>query len=133
MVPDSGIGINYASSVLTATAKSYGQVVPGERFPFAPIIRIADWRPFDVHDLLPSDGKFKLVILPGDVFNPKAKLALHDFAAAYHKAVQARGPEALDEFWGLTVRLSVYVVAHNAKEDILWTMIPNALAESWTR
>ncbi|KJA18251.1 hypothetical protein HYPSUDRAFT_191120 [Hypholoma sublateritium FD-334 SS-4] len=128
----SGIGINYASSVLTATTKSYGIVVPGERFPFAPIIRIADWRPYDAHDLLPSDGKFKLIILSGDVFDPKAKVALNDFAAAYHNAVHARGSEALDEFWGLPVRLSVYVVAHNAKEDILWTEIPTALAESWT-
>lgn len=73
------------------------------------------------------------MILAGDLLNPTAKAALNDFAGAYYRAVQLRGQEALDELWGLSVRLSVFVVAHNPKEDITWTEIPSTLTESWRR
>jgi hypothetical protein len=128
----SGIGISYATSKLTVPqTQDYGQVVVGERFPFAPIVRLADWHIFDAQDLVPSDGKFKLIILPGDLLHSKSKAALFAFADGFQTAIDKRRSEAKDESRGLKTRLSVYTVARNAKEDIIWKDIPSELVESW--
>jgi hypothetical protein len=105
--------------------------VVGERFPFAPIVRLADWHLFDAQDLVPSDGKFKLIILPGDLLHSKSKAALLAFADGFQTAIDKRGSEAKDESRGLKTRLSVYTVARNAKEDIIWKDIPSEPVESW--
>lgn len=103
----------------------------GERFPFAPIARLADWHLFDAQDLVPSDGKFKLIILPGDLLNAKSKAALLDFAGEFQNAIDKRGSDAKDELRGLKTRLSVYTVARSAKEGVIWKDIPSELVESW--
>ncbi|KAF9479530.1 hypothetical protein BDN70DRAFT_983614 [Pholiota conissans] len=125
----SGIGISYATSNLTLPqTKQYDEVVAGERFPFGPIVRLADWRAFDAQDLVPSDGKFKLIVLPGNLQNPKSKAALLDFASGYQNAIQKSGMDTEDS---TKTRLSTFTVARNAKEDILWTDIPSELVENW--
>ncbi|CUA74784.1 hypothetical protein RSOLAG22IIIB_11473 [Rhizoctonia solani] len=42
-------------------------IIIGQRVPPQIILRMADSRPFEIHDMLPSDSRFKLVIFGGDI------------------------------------------------------------------
>ena len=65
---DSGIGIRYASSIITdikyqACAK---HLIIGERVVPQMVVRAADGRPYQLQDLLPADARFKLLVFAGD-------------------------------------------------------------------
>lgn len=67
----SGIGIHYLPSTITNTdyetaANANGKVAIGKRFPPHAVIRAADSKPVDLQDLLPADGKFRLLAFFGD-------------------------------------------------------------------
>lgn len=126
------MGISYSKSVLTVGSKKYGAVSPGERFPFAPIIRIADWHPFDVQDLLPSDGRFKLIILPGSLIHPSSREQLSKFATSIRHCIKLQSSALAESHGGvISSRLAMYTVACDAKEDITWRQVPSDIAESW--
>ena len=125
------MGISYSTSVLTVGSTKYGTVSPGERFPFAPIIRIADWHPFDIQDLLPSDGRFKLIVLPGYLIHPPSREQLCTFAASIRHCIKVHTSELAEGREGVSSRLSIYTVACDAKEDVTWRQVPSDIAESW--
>ncbi|KAJ7625499.1 FAD binding domain-containing protein [Roridomyces roridus] len=64
----SGIGIRYEESAIV----NYGaqpcarNVLIGQRMPPQVLIRAADFRPFELQDLLPSNALFKLLVFTGD-------------------------------------------------------------------
>ncbi|KZP19041.1 hypothetical protein FIBSPDRAFT_933091 [Athelia psychrophila] len=67
----SGIHIQYAPSPLTllppacAPAAARALVI-GQRMPSQLVVRLLDGRPFELQDLLPADGRWKLVLFPGN-------------------------------------------------------------------
>ncbi|KAF9024638.1 hypothetical protein BDZ89DRAFT_1102452 [Hymenopellis radicata] len=78
----SGIGIHYAESVLVnATHQDCAvHLTVGMRVPHLVILRAADSRPFHIHDVLPSDTRFKVLVFTGDTRDPRQLDLLHDFA-----------------------------------------------------
>lgn len=64
----SGIGIQYAeSAIIDASHQPHARnLIIGKRIPPQILIRAADHRPFELQDLLPSDGRFKVIIFTGD-------------------------------------------------------------------
>jgi hypothetical protein len=44
------------------------------------IIRADDWRPLNLQDISPFDGRFRLVILPGDMLNRESVERLTTFS-----------------------------------------------------
>ncbi|KAG6850666.1 hypothetical protein H0H93_010394 [Arthromyces matolae] len=68
----SGIGICYQeSSIVYARHQAVASgLVVGKRVPSQQLTRIADGRPFELQNLLPSDTRFKLLVFTGDLSNP---------------------------------------------------------------
>lgn len=64
----SGIGVHYApSSIVNTKHQAIARnVIIGQRMPPRILIRAADSRPYDIHDLLPSDSRYKVLIFTGD-------------------------------------------------------------------
>ncbi|KDQ19531.1 hypothetical protein BOTBODRAFT_28107 [Botryobasidium botryosum FD-172 SS1] len=79
----SGIGIQYhASTIINVSNPSLAaNLVIVQRLPPAMILRMANFCPVELHDLLPSDTRFKVLILPGDISDPKQKAKLDAIAA----------------------------------------------------
>ena len=80
----SGIGVRYAPSVLINPTfqSASARVTVGERMPPHVFIRAADARPFELHDLLPADTRFRVLVFGGDVGNIAAHDALQRTADA---------------------------------------------------
>jgi hypothetical protein len=66
----SGIGLCYSSDLVDTSGESLAAGLSiGARLPCIEIIRADDWRPLNLQDISPFDGRFRLVILPGDMLN----------------------------------------------------------------
>jgi len=78
-----GHGVQYEASTITDI--THGSItsglVIGQRIPPGIIVQVANFRPYELHDLLPSDTRFKILILPGDASKPKQKAKLDAVAA----------------------------------------------------
>ncbi|KAJ7696431.1 FAD binding domain-containing protein [Mycena rosella] len=63
----SGIGIHYAESAIVhyANQPCAAHVVVGQRMPPQVLVCVADFRPAELQDLLPSDARFKLLVFTG--------------------------------------------------------------------
>ncbi|KDQ13598.1 hypothetical protein BOTBODRAFT_363213 [Botryobasidium botryosum FD-172 SS1] len=79
----SGHGVQYEASTITNIAHSplASGIVIGQRIPPGTVVQVANFRPYELHDLLPSDTRFKVLILPGDASKPKQKAKLDAVAA----------------------------------------------------
>ncbi|CAE6375702.1 unnamed protein product [Rhizoctonia solani] len=66
---DSGTGIRYSATMKQGVAfqSLAPRIIIGQRVPPQVILRMADSRPFEIHDVLPSDSRFKLLIFGGDM------------------------------------------------------------------
>ncbi|KDQ12675.1 hypothetical protein BOTBODRAFT_34126 [Botryobasidium botryosum FD-172 SS1] len=78
-----GHGVQYEASTITdiTHASIASGLVIGQRIPPGIIVQVANFRPYELHDLLPSDTRFKILILPGDASKPKQKAKLDAVAA----------------------------------------------------
>ncbi len=126
------MGISYSTSVLPVGSKKYGTVCPGERYPLCSYHthrRLAPVRHQDY--LLPSDGKFKLIILPGYLIHPQSREQLWTFATSIRHCIEVHSSGLAEDREGVSSRLSIYIVACDSKEDITWRQVPSDIAESW--
>ncbi|KXN89429.1 Phenol 2-monooxygenase [Leucoagaricus sp. SymC.cos] len=58
----------------------------GERIPPCTIFRLNDWNPFNIQDLIPFDGSFKLLIFPGNIALQEPLLKLRDYVSQFEKS-----------------------------------------------
>ncbi|KIJ34905.1 hypothetical protein M422DRAFT_782649 [Sphaerobolus stellatus SS14] len=129
----SGIGIHYSKSRLTvssdASVTSDKRVKNGQRIPFGPVIRLADWEPYDLQDLCLSDGTFKLLIFPGDIQDSVMLESLRTFAAGFEvakdKSSFPSGKVPLQDM------LAIHTIATSDRIHVSWKDIPPNLASSW--
>ncbi|KZT68041.1 hypothetical protein DAEQUDRAFT_712462 [Daedalea quercina L-15889] len=93
----SGIGIKCNSRL---TVPDEDNIAPGlrlgERVPWAHITRHSDWNPVSLLDLMPYNGHFKLIILPGDTRDPAVAQRFNAFAGELVQSVRADVLEYLD-------------------------------------
>jgi Phenol hydroxylase, C-terminal dimerisation domain len=119
----SGIGVCYRSRLTDdGGTRCASHLKPGERLPPSPLVRLGDWQPMDLQDLAPSDGLFKLFVLPCDIRVPDHKARLKQFAAMLSESA---GPHEMEH-------VSLFVIVNNSKEDVLWKDVP-LLFRSWKR
>jgi len=132
----SGCGIQYEASAVVDTKASHqslaSKIIIGQRFPPGEILRTGDFRPYNVHDVLLSDTRFKMIIFSGDVNNPKQKAKLDAIAAR------------LDQPEGLLQRFTPRGVPEDAVFDIMTISridsldanvfaIPSRLRSHWSK
>lgn len=78
----SGIGICYqASTIVNARhQQEAANLIIGKRLPPQRIVRATDARPFELHDLLPSDARFKVLVFTGDIYESSQKSRVEKLA-----------------------------------------------------
>ncbi|KAF8532565.1 FAD binding domain-containing protein [Gautieria morchelliformis] len=119
----SGIGVFYRSRLTDDGGNRYAvHLKAGERLPPSRLVRLADWHPMELQDLTPSDGLFKIFVLPCDIRIPDQTARLTQFSAAL--SLYAGPPE--------TERISSFVIVNNSEEDVHWKNVPLPL-QSWKR
>lgn len=58
------------------------------------LIRAADFRPYELHDLLPSDGRLKLLVFCGDVTDPTQNEKLQRISVEIESVLEKYTPTA---------------------------------------
>jgi hypothetical protein len=76
----------------------------------------------ELQDLAPSDGLFKIFILPGDILEPADKSRLEKFCQALTNSIVS----------SLTERIRIYTILSSAKEKAIWSDVP-AIARDWKK
>ncbi|GMF79387.1 unnamed protein product [Aspergillus oryzae] len=80
-----GIGIRYPPSLLISedvdVRSLHGGLVPGLRLPDFQVVNQSDGVPIRIHQRLRADGKFRIVVFPGDVSQEHAMSRLNQFGA----------------------------------------------------
>lgn len=150
----SGIGIHYLPSPISKVpgedvANVASNLTVGMRMPPQIIIRAADARPFELHDLLPSDTRFKVIVFSGDVNAPgvqKDKLASFASAACGENGVLSRlgakkhlkessqgtaGTVTSGKSW--TTVFEVLTVMVGKKESANFTSVPAEIVSHWSK
>ncbi|KDQ19546.1 hypothetical protein BOTBODRAFT_102719 [Botryobasidium botryosum FD-172 SS1] len=122
----SGIGVQYQPSTIIniSNPSLASNLVIGERLPPGVVLRVASFCPLELHDVLPSDTKFKILILPGDINDPKQKAKLDAIAAR------------LDQPEGFLKRFTPPDAPEDAVFDIITIstqMIPPRLLSHWEK
>ncbi|KAL1759800.1 FAD binding domain-containing protein [Schizophyllum commune] len=124
----SGISITYAPSMITRT--SHGEcasgVIVGARFPPQVFVRAADAMPVNIHDLLPANGRFKVLVFVGDHTRPTFASDARQFAEGL--------TVLLAKYGGITASDSMDVVTILAgKQDPEHILpLPSTLRPHWS-
>lgn len=150
----SGIGIHYLASPISKVpgeevANFAKNLTVGMRMPPQIIIRAADARPFELHDLIPSDTRFKVIIFSGDVNAPgvqKDKLSIFASAVCGENGVLSRigakkllsgssqgaaGTVTSGKSW--TTVFEVFTVMVGKKETANFTSVPAEMVSHWSK
>ncbi|KAF7344102.1 FAD/NAD-binding domain-containing protein [Mycena venus] len=99
----SGIGLRYSSQLIDSSGQFLAPgLTIGERIPSSEVIRTDDWRPLNLHDICPFDGRFRLFILPGSVLEECNVKRL----AAFNSSIAAKG----EQHEVLTERLETCII-----------------------
>ncbi|KAJ6535198.1 FAD binding domain-containing protein [Mycena vulgaris] len=102
----SGIGQSYLSQFTDLSGQSLAPgLAIGKRLPSLEVIRVDDWRPVNLHDISPFDGKFRLFVLPGNMLDPSNVGRL----AAFSRTYLAR----IDRFAALREVLEPHIILDN--------------------
>ena len=100
----------------------------GERFPPRSLIRAADARPTDIQDLLPADGRFKVVILLGKGYHSQPPL-LEKIA----KELEHTLSEFVGQGNGVDERFDIVTVAEMSRRDANVPSFPALLRSHWSK
>ncbi|KAI0310571.1 FAD binding domain-containing protein [Amylostereum chailletii] len=121
----SGVGIHYAPSALTAPAHqaAAAHLTVGQRLLPHVLVRAADARATEIQDVCPADGRFKLLVLPGELGARRGERVVRELGRAGAWAGKARAADALD----------LITVARGKKETFSWLEVPAGLRPHWTK
>ncbi|KAH9944956.1 FAD binding domain-containing protein [Epithele typhae] len=128
----SGIGVHYEPSVLSSPAHQpcASNLTVGQRLLPYIFVRAADGRPYEIHDLLPSDTRFKILVFVGNTVAPTQPArvqALADQMAAPESFLQKFGkgkPEAIFDVWS---------ISSAKKTELNYTDLPRLFRPHWSK
>ncbi|KAK7052313.1 hypothetical protein R3P38DRAFT_2859682 [Favolaschia claudopus] len=123
----SGIGIRYQESEIVRYPPQQKEcaarnVVVGQRMPPQRLVRVADGRVVDLHDLLPSNTMFKLFVFMGDMVTRPAAL----------EVLAARVGEVVHEVEGKVEVFSVLSAASTPR-DFCFMNMPSVFRPHWSK
>jgi phenol 2-monooxygenase len=99
----------------------------GVRMPPHELIRAADGKPFDLHDLLPADTRFKILVFGGELGDSKVRAALQKAA----DAIQHLLPNAFGGHGEKAVDTITIMKADFFEND--FTDVPTYLRPHWSK
>ncbi len=104
----------------------------GMRIPPQIIVRAADYRPYELQDLLPADMRFKIIILTGDAASESQHLRLSKLAEDFahpDSFLQLYTPKgkARDSVF------DILTIMQGKKESVNYTDVPSVLRTHWSK
>ncbi|EIW83427.1 hypothetical protein CONPUDRAFT_164379 [Coniophora puteana RWD-64-598 SS2] len=130
----SGIGIQYQESVLVnAKHQSCAQnLIVGQRMLPQVFIRAADYGPYDIHDYLVADARFKVLVFVGDVNESAQLVKIQALAEVLHKPTSFLNKYLQD---GQEIESMFGVITITAKSQGLVDMLslPAVLRPHWSK
>ncbi|KAF9038555.1 FAD binding domain-containing protein [Panaeolus papilionaceus] len=126
----SGIGICYAESVITNTTHQSiaSNLTIGQRLLPQVFLRAADGRPYEIQDLLPSDGRFKLLVFSGDTTQGGPLQKLMAFSTALKITLSTLfSEEKISEI------VDIHVINSATKVTVNHNRIPEFLRSHWSK
>lgn len=128
-----GIGIHYEDSpIVTSQHQSVAKnIIVGQRFPPEIILCAGDDRVVQIHDLLPSDTKFKMLIYSGDLSDKNQSTLLESLAERL-----AASPLCSQQSLAngeVMQMLDTITIIQSKKGEARFTDVPVALRAHWTK
>ncbi|EKM48994.1 uncharacterized protein PHACADRAFT_202149 [Phanerochaete carnosa HHB-10118-sp] len=127
-----GLGIQYAPSIITSqvshaangvkTEISPFTLTVGKRVPPYAFVRVADCRPINLQDALPSDGLTKLIVFAGPLTSLEEKNRLVEVERALRNILDAFGAD----------RFLLLVILSVISDDMNYMDVPVGLRKDWT-
>ncbi|KAF7367107.1 Phenol 2-monooxygenase [Mycena sanguinolenta] len=113
----SGIGIRYNSLLIDNSGQSLSPgLIIGERLPTLEVIRTEDWRPLNLHDICPFNGKFRLFVLPGSILEGHTVARLAEFL--YSLSTMELPTELLETY--LIIDNNTSVAVESIAAAVIW-------------
>ncbi|KAK7434242.1 hypothetical protein VKT23_020292 [Stygiomarasmius scandens] len=132
----SGIGIHYADSMITRghTQSAARNLTVGKRFPPEIILIARDDKVVQIHDILPSDTKFKMLIFTGDLYACGRKELVQSLA---NRLVEGRlntersyiGRDKIE----MMPMMETFTIIKGHKGQVRYTDVPESLWTHWTK
>jgi len=119
----SGIGIRYANSVITMPPTVAVGIEAGKSLPSRRLLRLADHRPFDLQDALPSNLHFKVVVFVGDFRTEGDVHRIEKASKQLRRTLDGLPHEYVD----------IIVVAKSVNDATVFSDFPADLRPLWTR
>ena len=128
----SGIGVHYARSTLVDTThQPYASgLVIGQRLLPQVFVRVADGRPYEIQDLLPSDARFKILVFAGDISQEsqvaRVKACSEQFTRpeGFYKRYGGKKPEKV---------FDVLAICSQQKDTLSYTDLPEVFRDHWSK
>ena len=120
-----GIGIHYLPSEIVASPSepAPSTLEFGKRFPPQQVLRVADRNPIELHDMLPSDGRIKIILFAGPAVTSSDVQALHTIAESLEGVLANYPRDAFD----------IVTVLKAIGEELSYMDVPLALRSDWQR
>ncbi|KAA1476570.1 hypothetical protein DENSPDRAFT_785394 [Dentipellis sp. KUC8613] len=131
----SGIGVHYLPSAITSPTyqSAASGLTIGMRLLPQIALRAADARPVEIQDYCPADGRFKILVFPGDIQNPTNRSRMGCLADeltrgdAFLQALpRAAGVSTVEMF-------DLVTIVYGKKEEVNYNDVPECLRPHWTK
>ncbi|EIM86992.1 uncharacterized protein STEHIDRAFT_56448 [Stereum hirsutum FP-91666 SS1] len=128
-----GIGIHYGNSkIVSDQMQSVARnLIVGRRFPPEMVLRAADDELVQIHDVLPSDTSFKLLIFTGNIYEEKQKMLVNALADQLSESPLCnQRPIGQGRYMKMVEPI---VIVRGKKGEVRWTDVPAVLRNHWSK
>lgn len=128
-----GIGIHYGNSkIVSDQMQSVARnLIAGRRFPPEMVLRAADDELVQIHDVLPSDTSFKLLVFTGNIYEEKQKMLVNALADQLSQSPLCnQRPIGQGRYMKMVEPI---VIVRGKKGEVRWTDVPAVLRSHWSK
>ncbi|KAJ3805032.1 FAD binding domain-containing protein [Lentinula aff. lateritia] len=127
----SGLGVQYTDSMIIDSKHQAQNIFIGRGLPPRPLLRAADCRPIDLHNLLVSDACFKLLVFTGDTHDPAQMARVQEFAKQFSASgsffAEFSSPDSMHKVF------DIVPISSEKKETIMYNALPRILWSHWSK
>lgn len=106
-------------------------LIVGRRFPPEMVLRAADDELVQIHDVLPSDTSFKLLIFTGNIYEEKQKMLVNALADQLSESPLCnQRPIGQGRYMKMVEPI---VIVRGKKGEVRWTDVPAVLRNHWSK
>ncbi|KAF4611200.1 hypothetical protein D9613_007135 [Agrocybe pediades] len=127
----SGIGIHYADSAITNSKhqSKAAKLIVGQRILPQIFLRAADSRPVEIQDMLPSDGRFKILVFTGNSSEPEQLQRVQEAAKNLHELMM-KAAGSTNEVSSL---FEVLPISSASRKHVRYNDLPKTLWSHWSK